>query len=308
LAVVNLDISERNDGTIPPTQFTMDDIQKRNTQDQISPTMSPTILPTAEATEPSEDVKSSPADDPKAALAARMARFKALQAQKVSGRKATEREVRDAEDRSTRLAQISKLQDAHEKAAYKLLKNDDPDFERKRNWDYTVEESESWDKRLAKKSRNRDGVAFADYRNEANKVYKRQIKQMSKVDQEAYASSKAEKLQNQVSSGLLQLVETPTGEIYTIDTLGRINTPVDEDYTHDHKPKKENVDKLVEDLEKGERARLKARAARGLKDEQDVGDVTYINQKNKQFNEKLARFYNKYTSEIRESFERGTAI
>ena len=116
LAVVNLDISERNDGTIPPTQFTMDDIQKRNTQDQISPTMSPTILPTAEATEPSEDVKSSPADDPKAALAARMARFKALQAQKVSGRKATEREVRDAEDRSTRLAQISKLQDAHEKA------------------------------------------------------------------------------------------------------------------------------------------------------------------------------------------------
>jgi len=145
-------------------------------------------------------------------------------------------------------------------------------------------------------------------RNEANKVYKRQIKQMSKVDQEAYASSKAEKLQNQVSSGLLQLVETPTGEIYTIDTLGRINTPVDEDYTHDHKPKKENVDKLVEDLEKGERARLKARAARGLKDEQDVGDVTYINQKNKQFNEKLARFYNKYTSEIRESFERGTAI
>ncbi|KAF2856136.1 SYF2-domain-containing protein [Plenodomus tracheiphilus IPT5] len=270
--------------------------------------MPATDPPTADASIPSEDARPAPADDPKAALAARMARFKALQAQKVSGRKATEREVRDAEDRSTRLAQISKLQDAHEKAAYKLLKNDDPDFERKRNWDYTVEESESWDKRIAKKSRNRDGLAFADYRNEANKVYKRQIKQMSKVDQEAYASSKAEKLQNQVSSGLLQLVETPAGEIYTVDSLGRINTPVDEDYAHDHKPRKENVDKLVEDLEKGERARLKARAARGIRDEQDVGDVTYINQKNKQFNDKLARFYNKYTSEIRDSFERGTAI
>lgn len=270
-------------------------------------------MPTSEtsptdAPKSSEGTPAAPANDPKAALAARMARFKALQAQKVSGRKATEREVRDAEDRSSRLAQISKLQDAHEKAAYKLLKTDDPDFERKRNWDYTVEESESWDKRMAKKSRNRDGVAFADYRNEANKVYKRQIKQMSKVDQEAYAASKAEKLQNQVSSGLLQLVETPSGEIYTVDSLGRINTPVDEDYTHDHKPRKENVDKLVEDLEKGERARLKARAARGIRDEQDVGDVTYINQKNKQFNDKLARFYNRYTSEIRESFERGTAI
>lgn len=253
-------------------------------------------------------IEDAPAADPKAALAARMARFKSLQAQKITGRKATEREVRDAEDRSSRLAQISKLQDAHEKAAYKLLKNDDPDFERKRNWDYTVEESESWDKRIAKKSRNRDGVAFADYRNEANKVYKRQIKQMSKVDQESYTQSKARKLQTQVSSGLLQLVETPAGEIYTVDSLGRINTPVDEDYSHDHTPSKEAVDKLVEDLEKGERARLKARAARGIRDEQDGGDVTYINAKNKQFNDKLARFYNKYTSEIRDSFERGTAI
>ncbi|KAF1840750.1 SYF2-domain-containing protein [Cucurbitaria berberidis CBS 394.84] len=267
----------------------------------------PDSPPRAEPSPPG-DTKAISTDDPKAALAARMARFKALQAQKVSGRKATEKEVRDAEDRSSRLAQISKLQDAHDKASYKLLKNDDPDFERKRNWDYTVEESESWDKRMAKKSRNRDGVAFADYRNEANKVYKRQIKQMSKVDQEAYASQKAEKLQSQVSSGLLQLVETPSGEIYTVDTLGRINTPVDEAYSHDHTPSKDAVDKLVEDLEKGERARLKARAARGIRDEQDVGDVTYINQKNKQFNDKLARFYNKYTSEIRDNFERGTAI
>ncbi|CAE7012318.1 hypothetical protein CFE70_002205 [Pyrenophora teres f. teres 0-1] len=253
-------------------------------------------------------VTSTTNSDAKAALQARMARFKALQAQKVNGRKATEREVRDAEDRSSRLAQISKLSAAHEKASYKLLKSEDPDFERKRNWDYTVEESESWDKRLKKKAKNREGVAFADYRNEANKVYKRQIGQMSKVDMEAYAEEKARKLQSQVSSGLLQLVETDAGEIYTVDSNGRINTPVDEAYSHDHKPSKEALDRLVADLDKGERARMKARAARGIRDEQDVGDVTYINQKNKQFNDKLSRFYNKYTSEIRDSFERGTAI
>lgn len=287
--------------------LTMTDTMKTE-EEEVPVTITPTDAPTEDAPTPSEDTKPTPSDDPKAALAARMARFKALQAQKVSGRKATEREVRDAEDRSSRLAQISKLQDAHEKASYKLLKNDDPDFERKRNWDYTVEESESWDKRMAKKSKNREGVAFADYRNEANKVYQRQVKQMSKVDQEAYASQKAQKLQQQVSSGLLQLVETAAGEIYTVDSLGRINTPVDEAYSHDHKPSKEAVDRLVDDIEKGERARLKARAARGIRDEQDTGDVTYINQKNKQFNDKLARFYNKYTSEIRDNFERGTAI
>lgn len=256
-----------------------------------------------------EDAKPAPAQDAKAALAARMARFKSLQATKVAGRRATEKEVRDAEDRSSRLAQISKLQDAHDKASYKLLKSTDPDFERKRNWDYTVEESESWDKRMAKKARSRDNVAFADYTKEANKVYKRQVGQMGKVDLESYAAQKAEKLQRQVQSGLLQLIESPSGDLYTVNPLNnQINTPAEESYAHDHKPSKEAVDRLVEDLEKGERARLKARAARGMRDEQDTGDVTYINQKNKQFNDKLTRFYNKYTTEIRESFERGTAI
>jgi pre-mRNA-splicing factor SYF2 len=268
-----------------------------------------------ESTPPAGDITPAPQDpisapaDPKAALAARMARFKNLQAQKVSGRKATEKEVRDAEDRTARLTQISKLQDAHDKASYKLLKSEDPDFERKRNWDYTVEESESWDKRMAKKARSRDNVAFADYTQEANKVYKRQLKQMDKVDLDSYAAQKAEKLQRQVQSGLLKLIESPDGDLYTVNPLNnQINTPAEESYSHDHTPSKEAIDKLVGDLEKGERARLKARAARGIRDEQDGGDVTYINQKNKQFNDKLTRFYNKYTTEIRESFERGTAI
>ncbi|KAF2680061.1 SYF2-domain-containing protein [Lentithecium fluviatile CBS 122367] len=271
------------------------------------PASTDTSTPAPTTTDISTSTSASASTDAKAALAARMARFKALQTAKESGRKATEREVRDAEDRSQRLAQLSKLSAANEKASYKLLKADDPDFERKRNWDYTVEESESWDKRQAKKARNRDGNAFADYRGEASKVYKRQVRQLGSVDLEEYAARKGERLQQQVQSGLLQLVETDDGDVFTIDKQGRINTPVEEGYTHDHKPSKEAVDKLVDDLEKGERARLKARAARGVNDD-DGGDVTYINQKNKQFNEKLARFYNRYTTEIRESFERGTAI
>jgi pre-mRNA-splicing factor SYF2 len=299
------------DQTIPcPTKRISSNMTDTADSD-VPPTAMPKNDPPAEGAPSAPDDKSTSADtpaDPKAALAARMARFKSLQAQKESGRKATEKEVRDAEDRSQRLAQLSKLQDAHTKASYKLLKTDDPDFERKRNWDYTVEESENWDKRLAKKSRARDSNAFADYRGEANKVYKRQVGQMGKVDLEAYAAEKAMKLQRQVQSGLLQLVETDAGEIYTVDSSGRINTPVEESYSHDHKPTQEAIDRLVGDIEKGEKARLEARRKRGIRDEQDQGDITYINQKNKQFNDKLGRFYNRYTTEIRENFERGTAI
>ena len=37
-------------------------------------------------------------------------------------------------------------------------------------------------------------------------------------------------------------------------------------------------------------------------------DVTYINQRNKRFNQKIARNYDKHTAEIRQNLERGTAL
>ncbi len=40
----------------------------------------------------------------------------------------------------------------------------------------------------------------------------------------------------------------------------------------------------------------------------DDGDVSYINKRNKIFNEKISRDYDKHTAEIRESLERGSAL
>lgn len=37
-------------------------------------------------------------------------------------------------------------------------------------------------------------------------------------------------------------------------------------------------------------------------------DVDYINDKNMKFNKKIARFYDKYTAEIKQNLERGTAV
>ena len=37
-------------------------------------------------------------------------------------------------------------------------------------------------------------------------------------------------------------------------------------------------------------------------------DVDYINDKNMRFNRKVARFYDKYTAEIKQNLERGTAV
>jgi cyclophilin family peptidyl-prolyl cis-trans isomerase len=54
-------------------------------------------------------------------------------------------------------------------------------------------------------------------------------------------------------------------------------------------------------IEKVQRRQLK-------RNPEDDGDVSYINQRNKKFNEKIKRTYGKATSEIRENLERGTAL
>lgn len=40
----------------------------------------------------------------------------------------------------------------------------------------------------------------------------------------------------------------------------------------------------------------------------DDEDIDYINERNMRFNKKLERFYGKYTGDIKQNLERGTAI
>ncbi|GAA5933083.1 hypothetical protein JCM1841_000812, partial [Sporobolomyces salmonicolor] len=44
------------------------------------------------------------------------------------------------------------------------------------------------------------------------------------------------------------------------------------------------------------------------RENEDQGDITWINEKNRQFNRKLARYYDDVTKETRDNFERGTAL
>lgn len=203
-------------------------------------------------------------------------------------------------------------------ASHNLLKADTEEegkgtFERKRAWDYTIEETERWDERMALKKAARDNNAFQDYSAEAAKTYDRQIKEMEKSSlkdgnksREEYERQKAESLENAARSGGLEIVEMENGELVAIDKDGKFYANHDSTGFIEQKPKRENVDRLVEDLRKADEVRMRKRRERGR--DVDQGDVTYINDKNKQFNLKLARFYDRYTQDIRESFERGTAI
>lgn len=274
----------------------------------------PTTTTSTPATESPAEPTESSSDAP--LPTDRAARFAALRARNQASRKDNLKDTKsEAKRLSTDPSQLTSLNRKKDIAQHKLLKADTEaageDFERKRAWDWTVDESERWDKRMAKKERARENVAFQDYSKEAGKVYKRQIGNMENTGFEErkalYDKQKNEAIDRAVQSGGLEIVETENGDLIAVDKDGAFYSTADSTQFVDSKPDRAAVDRLIDDIKKAEEIRQKKRRERGRPDDNGE-DVSYINEKNKQFNQKLARFYNKYTADIRESFERGTAI
>lgn len=241
-----------------------------------------------------------------------MARFRSLQAR---AKTSSDQNLKEATKESQRMAsnpsQLTAVNRKHAIAAHKLLKADveeaGEDFERKRAWDWTIDESERWDKRMRKKEAHRDNAAFKDYRQESQKVYKRLVNNMEAPDLERYTREKMAAIEKAAAAGTLEIVETEDGEMIAVDKDGSFYSTADSVSFADNKPDRAAVDRLVNDMKKAEEISLKKRRDR-LAANGDDADVTYINEKNKQFNQKLSRFFNKYTAEIRDSFERGTMV
>jgi len=112
---------------------------------------------------PEESAKTAESKTP---TASRAERFKALRARHAASAKANHAEV-IAEHKRLKLdpTLIAKLDRKKAEAEMKLAKQDaedaGDDYERKRAWDWTIEESLRWDERLARKQQNRDQAGFA---------------------------------------------------------------------------------------------------------------------------------------------------
>lgn len=186
-------------------------------------------------------------------------------------------------------AQLTAIQRRSAIAGHKLLKADvedaGGDFERKRAWDWTVDESERWDERQRQKDAHRDDNAFSDYRREANKVYNRQLRNLGDPDLEKYTSDKMKAIEEAARRGTLEIVETEDGEMVAVDKDGTFYGGSGGDAISsftDNKPDKKAVDRLVGEMKKAEEAAAKKRRERAAKNGDDA-DVTYINDKNSKF-------------------------
>lgn len=62
--------------------------------------------------------------------------------------------------------------------------------------------------------------------------------------------------------------------------------------------------RLTQSIKQGKRKEKFSRR----RTENSAADIDYINDRNKHFNKKIKRAYDKYTVEIRQNLERGTAL
>ncbi|KAG2040666.1 SYF2 splicing factor-domain-containing protein [Suillus americanus] len=192
------------------------------------------------------------------------------------------------------------------------------DVERQKNWEWTIEENDNWEKKKARKARRAD-YEFHDDVHAARRRYKKDL-DLIKPDLVAYNRQKEAVLGLAPGSLSKSGSSTPSSSaLTTFDPSGGqvVSSPEQrmaaESFYRDantllyadNKPTEDAIDRVVgkinRDIDK------KGKFSRKRLNE-DEGDITYINERNRVFNKKIARYYDKYTSEIRASFERGTAL
>uniref|UniRef100_A0A8D0DJ39 Pre-mRNA-splicing factor SYF2 n=1 Tax=Salvator merianae TaxID=96440 RepID=A0A8D0DJ39_SALMN len=211
----------------------------------------------------------------------RLRKFRELHLKRNEARKLNHQEVVE-EDKRLKLpanweAKKARLEwelKEEEKKKECLAKGDD--YERVKLLEISAEDAARFERK--KKKKNPD-LGFSDYAAAQLRQYQRLTKQI-RPDLEQY-----EKLREE------------SGEEFY---------PTSNSLLHGtHVPTKEGIDKMVGDLEKQIEKREKYSRRRAYNDD---ADIDYINERNAKFNKKAERFYGKYTAEIKQNLERGTAV
>lgn len=200
---------------------------------------------------------------------------------------------------------LRKKQTAEKLVEKKRIEDAGLDYERLRNLQYTVEEVEAWSRRMVEKKEG----ACIDFSGKSLLFVSEYIPAILNhiID---YATAHLRKY-NRLLKGI------KVDDQHSEEPIAPISTDLIID-----KAEPEKVAEMVKDLEEQydlfevswswfdllyNRIHSRNTFSRRRRHDPDA-DVSYINEKNKKFNEKLGRSYDKYTEEIRESFERGTAL
>lgn len=172
-----------------------------------------------------------------------------------------------------------KIEKKQEKAANELkkmeMKERGEDYERLANMNYSIEQEEDWESKMKEKS-SKDRREFQNYEQIAERSYAKSIRNDHVMGEDEYKAQKKK---------YDELKKKGMGEEAIRSAL----------------TSKERVQKLGESIRKKDKESYRHRKSRGGQDT----EIGYINEKNRQFNEKLGRNYDKYLGELQDSMREG---
>ncbi|BEJ10852.1 hypothetical protein CspHIS471_0102740 [Cutaneotrichosporon sp. HIS471] len=261
-----------------------------------------------EEVEEEEDAEEVPA---KSSREERLAKLKELRLRMNESAAANRRDlVEDHQKSKVTARELTRLEKQRKLAKTLRLKADaeanGEDLERRKAWEWSIEQNERWEKKQAA-SRQRGDHTFNHANDEAHRKYEKDVR-TSKPDLVGYARQK------EAAMGLEPGTLVPLGTTNEMAAAGPSRnaalTAADDLYRSadtlsygDSKPSEEAVDRVVGKINKD-----LAGTGRKRKRQGGDGDVTYINKANKVFNSKIAKYFDKYTGDIRANLERGTAL
>jgi pre-mRNA-splicing factor SYF2 len=153
----------------------------------------------------------------------RLQKLKQLQKKKAEGTKQNRQELFKEHRQQSIGKQLEQLRKRQEKAQEELdrleSKEQGEDSHRKKVWDYTIEDNEKWDAKQELRKSNKKNAGFKNYSQMAEQSYNKEIG-MLEVDKEKYKEHKDKELDS-------------------------------------HRPSKEAIDTLVDQLTSGDSRRMK---------------------------------------------------
>lgn len=158
------------------------------------------------------------------------------------------------------------------------------DFEIVKSLNYRADEIDRWEKYKSNKKRH-SSEGVVDFEEGARRQYERSMKQLKPDTDKQNESEKGI-----VSDERLKIMEGSCSDQKQANLI---------------RDDAGGVERMVADTHKQIEIRSKRSRRRKFDDE---ADVNYINERNMKFNKKLERFYGSYTEEIKQNFERGTAM
>lgn len=209
-------------------------------------------------------IKSDSTKNPNSGLSGRLAKLQELKKKKQESERQNKQELfkdyKQQKLKSIEFKQIEKKKNNAELEHEKLNSLEKgEDFDRKQNWDWSIEDCEKWEKKNKTKAKMQTR-GFQNFNQMAEQSYNKELRNLS-VDKEAYDQQKKESTTKKNNEKSI----LPTN----------------------NNPSKADVNTLVRNIEEANSRRMKRR--RNKDDEDDVS--SYINDKNKQFNLKLNRQY-----------------